>query len=331
MCEGTVPVRTCGRDPTSGVEITPSCPSSSRSLAHRPVLPLSRWRVCCRAIGALTFAAHVWGGQRVLLASPVGAARPVDSLVSQVSRPSLVSCFGDSHTEGIFGAPWVQQLERLLGQKCRNYGVNAWTAESVARRAALAQPSEDAVVLAGSNDAMMELAWRAGNDAILTVYRGWNSLPFDYRPSIQAYGATFRRLLSVVPARGRIVVVSLPPLGEAASGEAVELVARYNAELRAIVREDPRAVYIPFGESLRKAADGEDFDASYSGFATTIANMFSHTAVRWLPLGQSFDSLASRNGLKCTHDKIHLTEASTAVLLELLLAELGKPSGSNDK
>merc|ERR1711974_368592 len=92
--------------------------------------------------------------------------------------------------------------------------------------------------------------------------------------------------------------------------------------LRAAVAADPRAVYVPFGESLR-GTSGEPFDASYIGFASTISQMYAHTGYRWSPLGPSFDALAARSGRSVVHDKIHLTERSAAKLLDLFATVLG--------
>ncbi|CAE7399145.1 unnamed protein product [Symbiodinium natans] len=93
------------------------------------------------------------GRQRLLAAC--GAAACAYAVLS-CERPSawVVSCFGDSHTEGIYGAPWVPTLERRLRVECRNFGRNAWTAASVARRADAAPSAEFAVVLAGTNDVL---------------------------------------------------------------------------------------------------------------------------------------------------------------------------------
>lgn len=228
----------------------------------------------------------------------------------------VVSCFGDSHTEGIYGAPWVPDLQRRLRVECRNFGRNAWTAASVARRADAAQGAEAAVVLAGTNDAMLELAWRAGNQGMLSIYRALNQLPADYEPSQEAFAASFRHLLQAVKA-SRVAVLSLPPLGEAASGEAAEVIASYNRQIRDVVQTDPRAEYVPFAEHL-DGVSGEGFDASSTAFSQTIAQMYFHTGLRWLPGGPSFDFLAQRCGREVVHDKIHLTEKSAGTLLELV-------------
>jgi len=246
--------------------------------------------------------------------------------VGPFPQPDLidVSCFGDSHTEGIFGAPWVPSLAQKLQRRCCNYGQNMWTAESVYRRALVAQPSEEATVLVGSNDVMMDLARRAGNHAMLILYKTSNGLPLDYQPTVQTFAAAFRRLVLAVPAR-RIVVASLPPLGESLCDEANAVIQEYNAKLREVINEDPRIIYAPFNENLPQTADSDVFDASYVGFAATISQMYWHTALRWLPCGQSFDSLAATSQRCIVHDKIHLTEASAALLTELFAEALERP------
>merc|ERR1712216_799422 len=128
----------------------------------------------------------------------------------------------------------------------------------------------------------------------------------------------------------RVIVLSLPPLGEATSGEAVAVIDEYNEAIRSLAKEDPRAIYVPFGERLReleapKNAAGEAFDATYWGWAATIASMYAQTALRWLPGGPSFDDLAARSGRRIVHDKIHLTEAAASCLLDLVTDVLSSP------
>jgi len=228
-----------------------------------------------------------------------------------------VGCFGDSHTEGLHGAPWVASLQRQLGRVCINYGKNAWTVESVLRSAESATPVQDATILVGTNNVLMELALRRSNQAMLSLYRALNLLPLDYEPGIERYSASLRQLLKTVPASGRITVASLPPL---AGREASDLIAAYNEEIYAVVNEYPSAIYVPFGERLESLREHERdaFDASYVGFSKTISQMYYHTALRWSPNGPSFDDLAAKQRRSVLHDNIHLTEASVSVLLDLL-------------
>eukprot|EP00913_Durusdinium_trenchii_P032718 g30626.t1 len=237
---------------------------------------------------------------------------------------TAVGCFGDSHTEGLYGAEWVSQLQRRLRRECVNFGRNAWTCASVERRVRQAPALEEAVLLAGTNDAMMELAARAGNEGMLSLYRTMNQLPAEYEPSRENFSKSFRSLLAAVRAP-RVAVLSLPPLGEASEkSEAARLLEGYNEEIRRAVDDDTRerVTYVPFGEQL-KGKSGEDFDASSSGFSQSIAQMFLHTALRRVPgIGPSFDTLGSFYGREVVHDKIHLTERSASLLVELLAEAL---------
>lgn len=243
-----------------------------------------------------------------------------------------MSCFGDSLTEGVYSAPWVEALEQRLERPCQNFGVNALTAARVARRANDAASSDWAVVLAGTNDAMLELADRANNKAMLAFYFLRNGLPLDYRPGPEAFAAAYRGLLASVRAR-RVAVVSLPPLGEAETGAAADVIAAYNARIKQMAADDPRCVYVPFAEALASrmppaSRDGQKFSASTAGFGRSIALMFGNTAIRRLPLGPDFQALAAGRGLTVTHDKIHLTEPAAAILLELLVGALGEGSSA---
>lgn len=146
-----------------------------------------------------------------------------------------------------------------------------------------------------------------------------NQLPAEYVPSIESFATSFKELLSSVRAE-KVAVLSLPPLGES-DGRAAELLSLYNQEICRLVEEDERAIYVPFGEALEKRS-GEDFDASSPAFSQTIAQMFAHTALRRLPFGPSFDTLGSFYGREAVHDKIHLTEKSARILVDLLVEVL---------
>mmetsp|Transcript_167786 Transcript_167786/g.538865 ORF Transcript_167786/g.538865 Transcript_167786/m.538865 type:complete len:313 (-) Transcript_167786:101-1039(-) len=297
---------------------------------HRPRWLRRHFRRPLCLLTAVGVGAGVGGAERWMFAlRPSGAEpgrrRPAPDGDDGAAARGRVSCFGDSHTEGIFGAPWVPDLQRRLARECRNHGRNAWTAESVARCAEAAEPSQDATVLVGTNNVMMELAWRADNQAMISLYKAINGLPSDYRPSAATFSGALRRLLAALPVdrlRGRVAVASLPPLGEAERGPAAEVVAEYNAAIRAVVAEDPRAVYVPFGESLL-GTKGEAFDASYGGFSGSIAEMYWHTGRRWLlPGGPSFGTQAAECGRTVVHDKIHLTEVSASKLSDLFVDAL---------
>ncbi|CAE7399132.1 unnamed protein product [Symbiodinium natans] len=149
-----------------------------------------------------------------------------------------------------------------------------------------------------------------------------NQLPENYQPSPEAFATSFGQLLEAVKAP-RVAVLSLPPLGEAASGKAAEIIASYNRRIQDAVKRDPRARYVPFAEHL-EGVSGEGFDASSAAFSLTIAQMYLHTGLRWLPGGPSFDELAGRCGRQVVHDKIHLTEKSTETLLDLVVEALGR-------
>jgi len=232
-----------------------------------------------------------------------------------------VSCLGDSHTRGEVGAPWLPALQKRLGVPCDNYGRDGETAGAIALRARQLAPTEYAVVLAGTNDALLELVTRTGNAAMLRAYRRQSSLPDDYRPSVTAFGAAFRSLLKAVPARW-VVAASLPPVGEATEGEAVDVVEAYNVEIRAAVEEAPKTVYAAFGEALRPRLPppgrGQPFDASAAGFNSAVRDMLLHRALHAVPFGPSLGSLAWLRGRRVLHDQIHLTESSSAALVEVI-------------
>ena len=71
---------------------------------------------------------------------------------------------------------------------------NAWTCSSVARRCQEVAYVDEAVVLAGTNDCMMHMAFQQGNQGMLRVYRALNRLPESYEPSLERFQREFQRL-----------------------------------------------------------------------------------------------------------------------------------------
>lgn len=260
------------------------------------------------------FPATAWP---ILIVLIVACANIWESIALATAGVSI-HCIGDSHTRGILGAPWVPQLESRLGRPCANHGKDGETAYTIARRAAFLPRMQDAVVLAGTNDALLDLANRFGNTAVQRMYA--RGLPNGYIPGAGTFGATFRHLLDIVPA-SRVIVASLPPLGEAIDGEAYDVIAAYNAEIRTAVAErGPRVSYAPFAEALRARfpQGGEQFEASPAGFNLAVRDMFVNRAARALPFGPSFNMLARLRGRRVLHDQIHLSEESAATLVEVL-------------
>mmetsp|Transcript_25124 Transcript_25124/g.83812 ORF Transcript_25124/g.83812 Transcript_25124/m.83812 type:complete len:301 (+) Transcript_25124:85-987(+) len=277
-----------------------------------------RWQQTRAHIGLALFVAfahrHLSGGCATTVVAP-------GSLLG-----SEIACFGDSHTRGVCGAPWLPKLQARLGRPCVNQGVDGQCASAIACRAATSPIARDAVVLAGTNDALLELSWRAGNKAMFGMYMKQNELPDGYEPSQASFGVAFRGLLAAVKAQ-RVIVVSLPPLGEAENGLAADVIAAYNCEIRSAVLNDPRAEYAPFSEEMKGRllrTGGAPFDASRSGFNAAVKDMFLHRALRGVPLGPSFDRLARRLGRRAVHDGIHLTEASAEILVDVLADVFGK-------
>jgi len=106
-----------------------------------------------------------------------------------------------------------------------------------------------------------------------------------------------------------------------------EVVGAYNEQIRAAAAACEGAKYAPFAEALGPAlprnGGGVPFDASTAGFGRFVREMVWHRARRAMPAAPSLDQLAQRRGRRVTHDGVHLTEASAAVLADVVAAALG--------
>ncbi|MEM6927106.1 MAG: hypothetical protein AAF602_09270, partial [Myxococcota bacterium] len=132
----------------------------------------------------------------------------------------------------------------------------------------------------------------------------------------EQYDALVAELVTLTP---RVVCVTLPPLGEDASGQAEAIVRRQNEAIRAIAAARGVDLLDAHPAMLRLRPDpgespGVPFMSGLSQFmAWGIASILRHRI-----LGQSWDRIAQRRGLVITADTIHPSDRGGEVLIELV-------------
>lgn len=233
-----------------------------------------------------------------------------------MDRQPTVVCFGDSLTEGIIGASYVDLLrERLPHVRIVNAGANGDTTLNLLRRVerdVLAHQPDVVLLLVGLND----YATACGRLSSRVYY--WLSKRVYVRLTPRRFARTYRRLLSVLRERSdaHLVLCTLTTLGEHPNDPLTEGVDAYSHVVRAL--------------ALQEGLPLVDLRAAFQ--AAVAADPRRTRPYRiWLPAqdalairlrGASYASIARQRGARLLVDGAHLADAGAALAAETILPVL---------
>lgn len=233
----------------------------------------------------------------------------------------LVVCLGASIVRGLFGASFVDILvRRMSGDDFRfvNGGVGGQTAGDVLARldGTVAQQPDYAVILVGTNDVTATLYPRLSRMSLARLKRRVHQ-----SSSAESYRENMLQIVKLLKEKtsARIVLVSLPVLGEDLGSEHNECVRAYNAILKEIALQEA-AAYIPAHEAqeeyLRsvRPEGGPPFDP---GRMLSLKFLWRHYFLR-----QSPDGISARNGYLLLTDGMHLNSRGAAIVADQVEAYL---------
>jgi lysophospholipase L1-like esterase len=229
----------------------------------------------------------------------------------KLPQKTTVVCLGDSITKGMVSYDWVRELSRKMPElRFLNHGKNGDLAYNALQRVdAVIRANPDVVViLLGINDVLhavpgIELRIKK-TDLPQTPDRNW------FRTNLVEI---LRQLQTRTQAR--ILIASLPVLGEGLDHLTNQLVQQYNDIIRQTA-EQYSLVYLPLNEALVRILEQEPVANPIlleDSFGIIVKAM-----VRRLVLRQSFDKISAVNGLKLTTDTIHLNSRSGKILGDLV-------------
>jgi hypothetical protein len=172
------------------------------------------------------------------------------------------------------------------------------------------------VLLVGTNDA------RASENAkSASRYVKEMKLPQD--PDEDFFFDSYRNLLDALGSSrsARVIVVTLPPLGER-SGEPIdEIVDRFNAFIEEQAQERGLAS-IAYGRSLRESLLSDSFEDSPPYSASASSRLIFKATLRRYLLGWEWNRISEIQRMKHLTDMIHLNEAAGTTLADLVEAEI---------
>lgn len=236
-------------------------------------------------------------------------------VAEHLRRPGakVVACLGASLIHGRIGASFVDVLTERLGQdgfQFVNAGVNGDLAYNALQRIddVIACEPDVVVVLVGSNDVMAGLGRRRG-----LGYRLYKRLPVH--PTLGWFRESLRTLARrlTTETKARVVLCSLPTLGERVDAAVNERLAAYNAVIGDVAAETD-AAYMPLHEHL-DAWLARRGHATGPTFAAAMRRML-FALVQHYKLGHSWDQIAEAHGYALFIDGIHVSDRGAHVIAD---------------
>jgi len=220
-----------------------------------------------------------------------------------------IAFLGASLIEGSVSAPLLPRIVARLGRndvQVLNAGVNGDLAWNVARRApaVVAWKPDVLFIMAGSNDVLASLT-----EGRARRYRRWKKLP--QAPDAQFFRDSLSVLFDTVRAVPRVIIGTLPPLGEDLDGVACARVRATN-------------------EVIAHAASERGWPVAdvYSAIAARIGpggrplpgrdHLVLSAALQRFILRRSFEAIARTHGFRALSDGIHLTESSADAAADVI-------------
>ena len=224
-----------------------------------------------------------------------------------------IAFLGASLIEGSISAPLPPRVIARLGRDdihVLNAGVNGDLAWNVARRAStvVAWKPDVMFIMAGSNDVLASLT-----EGRARRYRRWKKLP--QAPDAQFSRDSFSALFDAVCAVPRVIVGTLPPLGEDLDSDACARVRTTNEVIAQAASERGWTVADIYTVIAARIGSGGRPLPSRD-YLVVSAVLQRHI------LRRSYESIARTHGFRALSDGIHLTEGSGDAAADVIVSAM---------
>ncbi len=236
----------------------------------------------------------------------------------------VVVCVGDSITNGLASANYVDLLKQRLGPegfRFINAGINANLAWNVLQRidSVIACRPDIVTLLIGTNDVNATFDIETERR-----YRREQHLP--ERPSLEWYTHNVEAILDSLQreTNARLIVLDIPILGEDLDGEMNRRVDEYNSALRSVCAERD-VPCLPLHDGLVALLPEDGTPPDYASDRNLIvSSTASHILLR-----RPWNEVSRRNGLTVLTDNIHLNDRGATVIADLLEAQVRQESAAS--
>ncbi len=233
-------------------------------------------------------------------------------VAAAVDAPTVYSvvCFGDSLTNGLVSANYVDLLQQRMGSQFHfiNAGVNGDHAVNLLRRIehVIALQPDYVTILIGTNDINADVT-----DSMYWMSRIAKGI--TRRPTLEGYRVTMQVMVQILKARtnARLALASPPLVGEDLDSAANQRARQYSEALKEIAACEGTA-YLPVHECMEKQliAGGVSHGGEYTRSVLRSAELiFCHYF-----LGESYDSISKRRGFHLVTDGIHLNTRGAEII-----------------
>jgi lysophospholipase L1-like esterase len=223
-------------------------------------------------------------------------------------------CFGDSLTEGVIGASYVNLLRERLPPAVRviNAGINGDTTLNLLRRVErdIVPFKPDLIVLlVGLNDVTTAYGWPSNR----AYYRMLKRVQIKLTPLL--FARAYHRLIGRLRARttAELVLCTLTTVGERLDDPFQAHIDAYSTIIRALAMQE-RLPLIDLRTAFRAALADDPRDGPPYHIWTPLLDWAAIAL-----LGQSYATLSARRGYRLLCDGAHLAAPGAALVAETML------------
>ena len=264
-------------------------------------------------IAAAFIAAAFFYVSKVISSLPEGRAEEfLDS--TDVTNKKIIACIGDSLTHGNIGQSWVDYLrEEFPNYVFLNEGINGNTAWQVLQRLdPILECKPDLIILMiGTNDALGSFDINSG-----LRYKKNNELPEV--PTLEKYKQHLNELIEKIGLQSKIVICTLPPIGENVNSEVNKHVNLFNDFIKLIAKQKNLSL-LPVSDALWSDIQFRTYPLKLEYnpkviplFRRIFGGIFHHYLFK-----RSWNDISRAKGQWILFDHIHLNERGAEIVYEL--------------
>ena len=269
---------------------------------------------------AITVATAFFYVSRIISLPPKG--RAVDYLICKSkNNQRVIACIGDSLTHGNIGVSWVDQLRKEFPSDIfLNEGINGDVVWQVHQRLEpILKCNPDVIILMiGSNDAMASFDSNSGKR-----YKRNNNLP-DI-PSFQGYQKLLSELLNQLSNVNKVLLCTLPPIGENKDSQINQHVNQFNDFIAKIAQEKNLSL-LPVSENLWSDLAMREFPYinDYKPNSIPLLRRIYGGVIHHYIFKQPWDKIARSKRQWLLFDQIHLGERASNIVFKLVKNAISK-------
>ena len=226
----------------------------------------------------------------------------------------MIACIGDSLTHGNIGDCWVESLRQEFPKDIfLNEGINGDVVWQVHQRIEpiLKCKPDIAIIMIGSNDAMASFNKNSGER-----YKRNNNLPEV--PTFENYQKLLSELIDHLSAIPKIVLCTLPPIGEHQNSSINQHINKFNDCIK-LTAQEKNISLLPVSDSLWDELDKRLYPvrSDYDPNTLPIFRRIYGGVIHHYIFKKSWDKVAESKGQWLLFDQIHLGERAAKIIFNL--------------